>query len=195
MVSPNTCGTSWCAQESAWWTPWLHISFELTSAPATFHSLMNDIFFPFLYGLVLVFFCDIFVFSTGEEQNFEHLCNVLVTLIHQLHAKKLKCTFGTEWIAYLGHDISNGVVRVEEDLTAIKLWRSWWSLREVKHFLEWQATTVSLCRLQVDCSTSYSLDEGKWDVEEGTTFQWLKQVTVSVLRVPDFSVPFMVGVD
>ncbi|XP_031502673.1 uncharacterized protein LOC116265858 [Nymphaea colorata] len=91
------------------------MSFGLTNAPATFQSLMNDIFWPYLHRFVLVFFDDILVFSADEEVHLKHLRVVLSTLRqHSLHAKLSKCSFGMSEATYLGHVIGNGSVKMEE---------------------------------------------------------------------------------
>lgn len=53
--------------------------FGLTNALATFQSLMNDVFRPYLqkYLLISFFFNDILIYGTDEESHQSHLAQVL----------------------------------------------------------------------------------------------------------------------
>ena len=78
--------------------------FGLANAPATFNRLMIDLFKKELDDFVLVFFDDILVYS-------RHLRHVLEILRgSRLYAKKSKCTFFVDKVAYLGFIVSkNGI--------------------------------------------------------------------------------------
>ena len=70
------------------------IPFRLTNVPATFMCLTNSILSEYLDKFILVFICDIMVYSKIEEEHQEHLRIVLQTLRkNKLHAKFDKCDF------------------------------------------------------------------------------------------------------
>ncbi|KAI0508054.1 hypothetical protein KFK09_014188 [Dendrobium nobile] len=72
----------------------LVMPFRLTNTLATFQSLMNNVFQPYLCKFVLVFFDDILVYSWSEAEHVEHLRVVLVTLKeYQMYANLKKCSF------------------------------------------------------------------------------------------------------
>jgi hypothetical protein len=70
----------------------LVMPFGLTNAPATFQSLMNEVFRDHLRKFILVFFDDILVYSRTLTDHYKHLKVVLEILReHQLVAKANKC--------------------------------------------------------------------------------------------------------
>ena len=78
--------------------------FGLTNAPATFQTLMNDMFRDLLDVCVIVYLDDILVYSKNKEEHEQHLRQVLQRLKdNQLYAKLSKCTFFASSIEYLGH--------------------------------------------------------------------------------------------
>ncbi|KAL8100260.1 hypothetical protein AgCh_032491 [Apium graveolens] len=115
----------------------LVMPFGLMNAPATFQSLMNDVFRPFLRKFVLVFFDDILVYSKNKEEQSTHLETILAKLKdHSLVANRKKCEFGKESIGYLGHVISHKGVEVDQDkIIAILDWPQPTNLRELRSFL------------------------------------------------------------
>src|SRR5437762_7503438 len=78
--------------------------FGLSNAPATFQTLMNDIFRDLLDICVIVYLDDILIYSKNKEENVQQLYQVLQCLKdHQLYAKISKCTFFSSSIEYLDH--------------------------------------------------------------------------------------------
>ena len=65
--------------------------FGLTNAPATFQSLMNVVFKPYLRKFVIIFFYDILIFSSNLTTHLNHIKSILKILRkNELYAKKKK---------------------------------------------------------------------------------------------------------
>ena len=92
----------------------LIMQFGLTNAPATFQSLMNDIFRRHLRKFILVFFDDILVYSPTLEKHVEQLQIVFEILrSRSLLAKRSKCVLGSSQVEYLGHVITKSGVATD----------------------------------------------------------------------------------
>ena len=110
-------------------TPFFHFQFTvmgfgLTNAPATFQTLMNTIFQPYLRKFVVVFLDNILIFRKSWKDHFDHLRIVLNTLrSHELYCKPSKCEFGISDVLFLGHHINRSYI--SPDPEKIKGLRNW----------------------------------------------------------------------
>ncbi|RVX13859.1 RNA-directed DNA polymerase-like [Vitis vinifera] len=87
----TTCVTRYGSYE------FLVMPFGLTNAPATFCTLMNKIFHPYLDKFVVVYLDDIVIYSNTLKEHEEHLRKVFKILRqNELYVKKEKCSFAKE---------------------------------------------------------------------------------------------------
>jgi len=115
----------------------LVMPFGLTNAPATFQSVMNDIFAPMLRHGVLVFMDDILIYSDTLETHVNLLAQVFeIIQPHKFLIKLSKCSFGQQKIEYLGHCISaQGVATEPTKIVAVQQWLVPTNLKELRGFL------------------------------------------------------------
>lgn len=115
----------------------LVMPFGLINTPATFQSLMNNLFAKYMRKFLLVFFDDILIYSKGEKELQMHLATVLETLRqHQLFAKFSKCVIAAPQVEYLGHIIfAQGVATDPSEISAIQEWPKPQDVSQLRSFL------------------------------------------------------------
>jgi hypothetical protein len=113
------------------------MSFGLTNAPAYFMNLMNKVFMEYLDQFVVVFIDDILVYSQSEEAHEGHLILVLQKLQNnQLYAKFSKCDFWLNEVAFLGHIITDGGIKVDPGkISEILNWKQPTDVSKIRSFL------------------------------------------------------------
>jgi len=86
--------------------------FGMTNSPATFQTMMNDIFRTLIAkGIVVVYLDDILIFTRMEEEHERAVWRVLEVLAeHKLFLCPEKCEFHRKEIEYLGLVISKNKV-------------------------------------------------------------------------------------
>jgi len=86
--------------------------FGMTNSPATFQTMMNDIFRDLIVeGIMVVYLDDILIFTRTEEEHAKAIRWVLQVLQeHKLFLHPEKCEFCKEQIEYLGLVISENEV-------------------------------------------------------------------------------------
>lgn len=194
----TTCITRYGSYE------WLVMPFGLTNAPATFCTLMNRIFHPYLDQFVVVYLDDIVIYSNSMEEHAEHLRTIFRVLReNELYVKKSKCTFGTEEVSFLGHVIGHGQLKMDEGkIQAIIDWEPPTKVTELRSFLglaNYYRRFIQGYSRRTAPLTDLLKKDRSWAWDDGCqqAFEDLKQAvsTEPVLSLPDFGKEFEVQTD
>jgi hypothetical protein len=183
----------------------LVMPFGLTNAPATFCTLMNDIFREWLDDFVIVYINDILISSGSLEEHAEHLRKVFQRLReNKLYAKLEKCEFGVTEVDLLGHRITQEGLKMDDHkVKAVLDWeppksvsalRSFLGLASyyrkfIKNFVKMAAPLINLLKKSVG---TY-----EWDGACDEAFETLKGILVKapVLKLPDLDKDFEIHSD
>lgn len=182
---------------------WLVMPFGLSNAPASFQSLMNQVFQSLLRKSVLVFFDDILVYSPNWSMHLTHLEEVLQLMRHhQLYAKLSKCCFGFTKVDYLGHTISQEGVHMDKDkVKAVLDWPLPTNLKQLRGFLGlsgyYRRFIRNYASIAAPLTALLKKDAFEWSQPVTDAFLALQQAITAapVLALPDFSKPFILETD
>src|SRR6266567_859505 len=179
--------------------------FSLTNSPATFQTMMNDIFEDLISeGVVVVYLDDILIFTETIDEHWKVTRRVLELLEkHKLYLQPDKCKFERTTVEYLGVIISHNSVAMDPvKVAGIAEWPALTNKKEVQSFLgftnfyrrfikdfsEHARPLFDLTRN--DCKWS-------WGADEQSAFDKLKRnvTTAPVLISPDSTKPFRIKAD
>jgi hypothetical protein len=182
----------------------LVMSFGLTNAPTYFMNLMNKVFMEYLDQFVVVFIDDILIYSSNEETHEDHLRLVLQKLRdNQLYAKFSKCDFWLKEVAFLGHIVTDGGIKV--DLGKISEILNWKQPKDASKIISFLGLAGYYRRFIEGFSKLMKpltslLEKGKefkWDEACQNCFEELKKrlTTAPILVMPDIHKGFDVYCD
>lgn len=178
--------------------------FGLTNAPATFMSLMNQVFYDYVDDFIIIYLDDILVYSRNDQQHLAHLEKVLQRLQnHQLYVKMSKCAFFLSSIQFLGHVVSGNGISVDPSKTAaITEWAAPTTLKQLQGFLGlagyYRRFVPQFASVALPLTALLKKDQPfTWTAKEESAFQLIKRLLVSppILILPDFSRPFILQCD
>jgi len=183
----------------------LAMFFGMTNSPATFQTMMNDIFWDLIAKSIMVVYLDnILIFTRMEEEHAKAIRRVLEVLQeHKLFLHPEKCKFCKEQIEYLGLVISENEVSMD----LVKVAGVWeWPTPENKTDVQAFLGFVNFYRRFIRnfsakarplFDLTHSEQVWTWSGREQMAFEDLKMAvtTAPVLMSPQDSEPFRVEAD
>jgi len=179
--------------------------FGMTNSPATFQTMMNDVFRTIIAeGIIVVYLDDILIFTKTEEEHEQAVWRVLEILAeHKLFLRPEKCEFHRRQIEYLGLVISENKVAMDPvKVAGVREWPILENRTDVQAFVGF----VNFYRRFIqDFSTiarplfdlTRSNQAWNWGTKEQEAFERLKMAvtTAPILASPQDSEPFCIEAD
>jgi hypothetical protein len=112
--------------------------FGLCDSPATFQTMMNEIFSG-MADIMVIYIDDLMINTkTNNIQEHERLVKKVLKHLeeHDLFIKPEKCTFGVKEVEFLGIIVSRQGIKMDDSkVKAIREWPTSKTVREVRSFL------------------------------------------------------------
>jgi hypothetical protein len=183
--------------------------FGLSTAPATFIRLMNEVFSDMMWKSVLIYFDDIVIFSRSFDEHLQHITMVMDRLrTAGLQVKTSKCTFAVTTVSFLGFVISAGgeikthpnkIKAIDEMPSPRTVTQLRSALGLTGYYRRFVKNYAAIAAPLYKLTTVKSEDEEKWPWTEEceAAFTTLKRalITAPILRAPNWSEPFIVYTD
>ena len=179
--------------------------FGLTNSPATFQTMMNEIFIDLIdRGVVIVYIDDILIFTETLEEHRKVTEEVLALLQkYNLYLNAKKCEFEKLKVEYLGLIISQGKIEMDPvKIDGVATWPEPACVKDVQSFVGF----VNFYRrfIEAFAETARPLHQltkkdtpWKWSTEEKAAFEELKKKVTSapILIFPDPEKQYKVEMD
>jgi len=179
--------------------------FGMTNSPATFQTMINDIFQNLIAeGIVVVYLDDILIFTKTKEEHEQVVRWVLQVLKeNKLFLRPEKCEFCKQQIEYLGLVISENEVSMDPvKVAGVQEWPTLENKTDVQAFLGFVNFYQRFIRdFSAKAQPLFDLTRSKqvwtWSGKEQAAFEDLKTAvtTAPVLVSPQESDPFRIEAD
>lgn len=170
----------------------LVLPFGLTNAPATFMSLMNEIFKEHLDHFVIVYLDGILFYSRNIEDYIKQRCIALEILRKNILFRNMsKYTFAASKVEYLGQTLTSSSVSMDPDkITSILDWPCPENKKDVQSFLglvNYYRRFIRNCSKIVKPLIELTKNvEFSWNTKKEHAFQALKKYVSSAPLLQTF---------
>ena len=179
--------------------------FGLTNSPATFQTMMNNLFRDLINQGDMVTFIDDILVATNMEEGYDELVEEVLKRLEEnnLFVKLEKCKWKVREVEFLGVVIGpKGVEMQREKIEGVLNWPASRNMKEVqkflglanyyKRFIKDFAKIAALLHMLVRKKQKW-----KWEKKQEEVFEKLKVVftTESILAIPDIDRKMRVEVD
>jgi hypothetical protein len=180
--------------------------FGLTNSPATFQTMMDEIFQEEIaQGWLRIYMDDALIATENDKADHERKVNHFLSKLaeHDLYLKPEKCKFYQQEVEYLGVVIGGGNVKMDPaKVEGIAAWPTPTTVKDVRSFLGfcnfYRAFIPSFSHTARPLNDLTKKDrQWSWGTKEEEAFQCLKEICISypVLRTPDWSKQFIMETD
>ena len=160
--------------------------FRMTNSPATFQTMINDVFrIIIVEGIVVVYLDDILIFTKTEEEHERAVRRVLEILAeHKLFLGPEKCKFHRKQNEYLGLVISENTVAMDPvKVAGVREWPTPESRTDMQAFVGFvnfyrrfiqDFSTIARPLFNLTCSDQ----TWNWGTKEQEAFEYLKMAVL-----------------